>query len=85
MKVRLVLLAAALATSARAQDPAAPAAEPERPAFRLGGELKAGLRWSKAEQSSVFFPFPASLVPPGQRVFMRTPDSGRPSSSDSSA
>jgi hypothetical protein len=76
MKVRLVLLAAALATSARAQDAGAPAAEPERPAFRLGGELKAGLRWSKSEQSSVFFRFPASLVPPGQRVFMRTPDSG---------
>jgi hypothetical protein len=77
MKVGLVLLLAALAASARAQEAPAPAPEPERPAFRLGGELKAGLRWSKAELSSVFFPFPASFVPPAQRpVFMRTPDPG---------
>src|SRR6185436_10511860 len=78
MKVGLVLLATGLAAaaSARAQGPEAPAPEPERPAFRLGGELKAGLRWSKDEVSSVFFPFPPSVVPAGQRVFMRTPDPG---------
>ena len=76
MKVGLVLLAAGLAAAASAQDPQAPAPEPARPAFRLGGELKAGLRWSKAEESAVFFPFPPSVVPPGQRVFMRTPDPG---------
>ena len=77
MKAALVLLAAGLAASARAQEPQAPSpADPERTSFRLGGELKAGLRWSKAEQSQVFFPFPPNLVPPGQRVLMRTPDSG---------
>jgi hypothetical protein len=58
---------------------AAPAgAQPQEPTeFRLSGELKAGYRWSKAEQSSVFFPFPPSFLPPGQtQVFMRTPDPG---------
>ena len=77
MKLPLVLLAAGLALTARAQEPQpAPTPEPQRPGFRLGGELKAGLRWSKAEQSAVFFPFPPSFVPPGERVFMRTPDPG---------
>src|SRR5258706_10030337 len=76
MKLRLALLLAALATGAAAQEPADAAPEPERPTFRFGGELKAGLRWSKDESSSVFFPFPASVVPAGQRVFMRTPDPG---------
>src|SRR5687768_7865167 len=77
MRWRLVLLAAVLAASAGAQEPGpVPTPEPERPGFRFGGELKAGLRWSKAEQSQVFFPFPASFVPPGQRVLMRTPDVG---------
>src|SRR5262245_50112330 len=74
MKLAPALLALGLAASAHAQD--APTAAGDQPGFRLGGELKAGGRWSKAEQSAVFFPFPPSVVPAGQRVFMRTPDAG---------
>jgi hypothetical protein len=64
---------------ARSQDPV-PEDDPAAVAvadFRLGGELKAGYRWSQAQSSRVFFPFPANFRPPGQTdVFMRTPDAG---------
>jgi len=77
MKLRLALLVSAIAAAAQAQEPQAIASpEPERPGFRIGGEIKAGLRWSKNEQSSVFFPFPPGFLPAGQRVFLRTPDPG---------
>jgi len=54
-----------------AQDEAAPppvAAEPE--GFKFGGEIKAGYRWSQAQESAIF-------APNGQVAgFMRTPDPG---------
>lgn len=57
------------------QTPDSAVEEPEP--FRIGGELKAGYRWSQAQHSRVFFPFPPSFRPPGQtEVFMRTPDAG---------
>jgi hypothetical protein len=75
MRPAAALLSAALAAMPAAAQDAEPA--PTAPDFRLGGEFKAGYRWSKAEQSSVFFPFPANFLPPGQtQVFMRTPDPG---------
>ncbi len=66
MRPAAALLAAALAaTPASAED------------FRLSGEIKAGYRWSKAEQAPLFHQFPASFLAPGEtQVFMRTPDPG---------
>lgn len=50
--------------------------EPPR-RFVLRSDLKAGLRWSKAEEGRLFFPFPPSFLPPGRdEVVMETPDPG---------
>jgi hypothetical protein len=77
MNFGLALLLAALWTvPAPAQEQQAPP-EPERQSFRIGGEIKAGLRWSKNEHSMVFFPFPPNFLPANQsQVFMRTPEPG---------
>jgi hypothetical protein len=75
MTLRAALVAFLLGARALAQEPN-PVVAPEKP-FRFSGEVKSGYRWSKAEESRVFFPFPPSFVPPGQTaVFMRTPDPG---------
>jgi hypothetical protein len=61
------------ALPAFAQEVKAPTAAPS---FHLSGELKAGLRYSKAQESPIFFPFPEGFLPPGQTASLRTPDAG---------
>ncbi len=72
--MRTSLAVAALLLSAPAvaqQEEAAPPPVAEEPeGFRFGGEIKAGFRWSQAQESAIF-------GPNGQVTgFMRTPDPG---------
>jgi hypothetical protein len=71
MRTILALAALLVSVPAAAQDEAAPppvAKEPEP--FKFGGEIKAGYRWSQAQESSI--------LSPSFRVVgtMRTPDPG---------
>ena len=71
MGTSLALLALLLGAPAVAQEVVEPkAVAEEADGFRFGGEIKAGFRWSQAQESSIF-------GANNQLVgFMRTPDSG---------
>jgi len=64
----LVVLLSARAMAQEASEPPPVAEEPE--GFKFGGEIKAGFRWSQAQESSIFN---GSNQVAG---FMRTPDPG---------
>ena len=71
MRTSLALAALLLSARALAQDETSPPPVAEEPeGFRFGGEIKAGYRWSQAQESAIFGP--------GGQVtgFMRTPDPG---------
>jgi hypothetical protein len=71
MRTSLALAALLLSAPVAAQDEkAAPPVAEEAEAFRLGGEMKAGYRWSQAQESVIFN---GSNQVAG---FMRTPDPG---------
>jgi len=71
MRTSLALAALLLSAHAPAQDETLPPPVAEEPeGFKFGGEIKAGYRWSQAQESSIF-------GPNNQVVgFMRTPDPG---------
>lgn len=71
MRTSLALAALLLSAHVAAQDETAPPPVAEEPeGFKFGGEIKAGYRWSQAQESSIF-------GPNNQVVgFMRTPDPG---------
>ncbi|MBK5254569.1 MAG: hypothetical protein JJE39_00905 [Vicinamibacteria bacterium] len=73
MRICLTLFGLLLAGPLVAQEPIPPAPSPlaeEPEPFRLGGEIKAGFRWSQAQASAI-------LTPSAQVIgFMRTPDAG---------
>src|SRR6187549_223410 len=71
MRWSLVLAALLLSAGVAAQDETEPApVAPEPEGFAFGGEIKAGYRWSQAQESSIFG---ANNQVVG---FMRTPDPG---------
>lgn len=70
MRTPLALAALLLSAHVAAQDEPPPPVAEEPEAFKFGGEIKAGYRWSQAQESSIF-------GPNNQVVgFMRTPDPG---------
>lgn len=75
----LLLPSAATAQEAVAGESTPPAEEePEPRRWRIGGEIKAHFRHSKAESFPLSFPFPPSFLPPGQTtVFSRTVAEGK--------
>ena len=71
MRTRLALFVLVLAASSWAQEPAeAPPLVEEAEGFKFGGEIKAGFRWSQAQESPIFNGLNQVVG------FMRTPDPG---------
>ena len=66
--IALLLFLSVPAAAREAEEPPPVTQEPE--GFRIGGEIKAGFRWSQPQQSSIFGA--------NNRIvgFMRTPDAG---------